>query len=141
MYHQNIMVNEDSTLRVSANCYDILRCRKMSVIILPPLMDKYLNTLTYTSLPPWKPDCHPNEITWRIQYPMDHAILILNAQHELPVEIAGGKGHTLYWHLDDQFVQRSEDETSFMLHPDEGEHVLTIMDENGLMMKRRFVVR
>ena len=101
----------------------------------------------YKILPPFKSDCI--EKTYRVLeiiYPdEDNKIYI-------PIEISGEKGRVvfsathknsnekLFWHIDENFVGTTEQFHQLALNPSPGKHLLTIVDESGNSVSRKFEI-
>jgi penicillin-binding protein 1C len=47
---------------------------------------------------------------------------------------------TIYWHLDDNYLGETKDIHQMELAPEIGEHIFTLIDENGYQVTRRFNV-
>ena len=70
----------------------------------------------------------------------------------MPVELSGKRGRAvfeaahrdagtwIYWHLDEVYVGRTRDIHQLELAPPAGAHLLTLVDEDGATVARRFGV-
>jgi penicillin-binding protein 1C len=47
---------------------------------------------------------------------------------------------TVYWHLDGQFIGSTKKSHNLGLNPTEGNHILTLIDEDGETLDRHFTV-
>ena len=59
--------------------------------------------------------------------------VVLEASHRNPTE-------TLHWHLDNQYIGKTEGFHQHALVVDPGEYMLTLVDEQGQKASRRFEV-
>jgi len=56
-------------------------------------------------------------------------------------ELAHRRPNTeVYWHLDGQYLGATRNIHQFALAPTEGKHLLTIVDQHGEILERRFEV-
>jgi penicillin-binding protein 1C len=58
---------------------------------------------------------------------------VFEAAHQAPSK-------TIYWHLDDHFIGMTQDIHKISLQPEAGEHVLTIVDEDGAVASTHITV-
>jgi penicillin-binding protein 1C len=70
----------------------------------------------------------------------------------VPLEITGEKGRTvftathknanekIYWHIDENFIGTTEHFHQVAINPLPGKHLLTIVDESGNTVARRFEI-
>jgi penicillin-binding protein 1C len=103
----------------------------------------------YRPLPPLRPDCRSAVGTARADAlawvsPKEGATVYV------PVELDGTLGRvvfeaahreprtTVYWHLDGQYLGGTRDIHEMALAPAPGTHVLTLVDETGESVERRF---
>jgi penicillin-binding protein 1C len=103
----------------------------------------------YRPLPPLRPDCRAavgptgaDALAW--VSPKQGATLYV------PVEMNGALGRvvfeaahrdpqtTVFWHLDGQYQGETRDIHEMALAPTPGTHVLTLVDEHGESVERRF---
>jgi len=59
--------------------------------------------------------------------------VVFEAAHQIPSTI-------IYWHIDDEYLGFTCDIHKMSLSPGKGEHVLTLVDENGNRLVTRIVV-
>ena len=138
------------TERVHADCASTATMHHTPWFALPAAQAFYY-TRRHTDvrpLPPWAPGCAPEEDV--------HPIGILDpkpgAQIHVPVELDGRPGRlvmqgahldanaTLYWHLDERYLGRTEDVHEMEVWPGPGDHVVTVVDQTGARLERRFTV-
>jgi penicillin-binding protein 1C len=139
--------------QVHADCERVTAIRTVPWFVLPPAMEAHdrLQHADYRPLPPLRPDCRPGVGpggTGALAFvsPREDAVVYV------PLEIDGARGRvvfeaahrdptaTVYWHLDDAYVGATRDLHQMALAPPAGPHVLTLVDEAGETVSRRFTV-
>jgi penicillin-binding protein 1C len=75
-----------------------------------------------------------------------------NSKIFIPRDLEGVEGSTIfqvahrnsaaiiYWHIDGQFIGATKKSHRLSLNPEEGNHTLTLVDESGEILERRFQV-
>ncbi len=149
-YHRMVHLDSTRRYRVNASCYPISAMRREPFFVLPPAMGWYYALRQpYRQLPPWLDGCGGEEGASPMQfiYPRQQ-----NARLSVPrgldgkptailFEVAHQEPETpLYWHLDERYVGQSRHKHQLSLQPDEGEHTLTVMDQEGHRESIRFWV-
>lgn len=145
-YHHIIHLDGTGTYRVTANCETPSSIINKPWFELPPTIEYYYRQhhAEYKPLPPFKPGCNNlsnNSID--IVYPQQNAII------SIPTEINGTKGKAvftatcrnkekLFWHLDDEYIGTTEKFHQVSVDPPDGEHTLTVVDEDGESITRKF---
>lgn len=149
-YHKRIHLDESMQYRVTSQCYPVHKMNHEPWFVLPPAMEWFYKKLhpEYRELPAWKPGCmdaHDTEVM-QIIYPTPEAKLYV------PLEVDGQRGKivfeathrqeksTLYWHINQQFIGTTSYFHQMEVQPDEGWHVLTITDDNGNVLERKFKI-
>lgn len=147
-YHHLIHLDASNTYRVTANCEAPSSMHHQSWFILPPTMEYYYrqNHPDYKPLPPLKTGCTDDAgKTIDIIYPVE------NAKLYVPLEISGDRGRTvfratvrnnskLFWHLDDEYIGTTTQFHEMAVNPSPGKHILTVENETGEMVTRKFEV-
>lgn len=148
-YHRLIHLDASGNFRVNSNCEDIEKMQHKSWFVLPPAMELYYKAknLSYKELPPIRQDCEISGTnTMEIIYPKQFSKIYV------PVELDGtiGKtvfqvahriaGTTIYWHLDNEYIGSTQGVHQLGLHPDEGIHTLTLVDETGETLVQKFEI-
>lgn len=149
-YHQLIHLSQDEKYRVHANCESTNNMIATSWFVLPPVQEYYYKSknLSYKNLPPLRPDCeNPASVTsFDIIYPKPDARIFIPRQLDgtlgnVLFEVAHRQqGTTVYWHLDGTFEGFTKGSHKLSISPLPGTHLLTLIDEYGVMMEQRFVV-
>jgi len=117
--------------------------------ILPPMQEIYYRKKDpgYIPLPPYKKGCQPDaRHVMDFIYPNENAVIYLPVNMEknresLVFRLAHHNSNiTVYWHLDGFFAGQTRDIHQMALTPSQGKHVLTVVDEDGNMLTRKFEV-
>jgi penicillin-binding protein 1C len=148
-YHQLIHI-DNSGYRVNSDCEDVNNMIHKSLFVLPPVQEWYYKSTdpTYLKLPPFRSDCKSYEsISLQLIYPEPNAAIYI------PIELSGNKGKvifkaahrkpstTIYWHIDNSYIGSTKSIHEMGLNIEEGNHVLTLVDELGISITRNFVVK
>ena len=146
-FHQLVHLTADLRYRVNSDCCPVDSMAHLSWFVLPPLQEWYYKRRhqEYRSLPPFRKGCEsPGQKSMDLLYPRAEIKVFI------PVELSGKKGRVIfeavhnnpssviYWHLDDEFIAATRDIHQVELLPAPGNHVLTLVDENGEELVRRF---
>ena len=150
-YHPWVHLDSSGQYQVHADCETARHRRSERRFVLPPVQAWYYQSQhpEYQSLPPLRADCRTDNIAARaldVIYPRAHATIYI------PRELDGVVGRTvleaahrnarvsLFWHIDDQYVGRTRYHHQMALTIPPGQHVLTLIDEEGETIRRPFTV-
>jgi penicillin-binding protein 1C len=148
-YHKIIHTDLAEKFRVNGNCENVNNMKHVSWFVLPPSMEWYYKSKnpSYKELPPYRFDCENTDAnTMDIIYPKHFSKIYV------PVELNGNIGKTIfevahrkaskkiYWHLDGVFIAVTQNNHQMALSPDEGVHVLTLVDEDGETLTQKFEI-
>ncbi len=147
-WHQKIHLNKEGTQRVSAACYPVSEMQHRNWFVLPPAMEYYFKkkNVLYATLPPLLPGCAESLQQLEFIYPREWNKLFI------PVDLDGTPGKlifdlvnraskaTVYWYLDEQFLGTSSGIHQFELRPEAGWHNITVTDNLGNSLTKRFFV-
>jgi penicillin-binding protein 1C len=149
------IVHYDKSLRwrVHGDCERIAEIQNRKQFVLPPAMAWYYKKThaDYRLLPPYRDDCSeaaPSSGTRSISLisPGKKGALYV------PIELDGRLGRTvfeaahrdpttrIFWHLDHRYMGATRDIHQMALAPDPGDHIITLVDENGERLQRFFTV-
>lgn len=149
-YHHTIHLDATGTYRVTENCQPASAMVHKSWFVLPPAMEYYYRQRhsSYQALPAYLPGCAAATAgQMELLYPEP------NSKIYVPVELAGekgriifsaahrGNGKKIFWHLDDAFVGTTTRFHQLALNPPRGLHTITLVDEYGERLTRRFEVQ
>jgi penicillin-binding protein 1C len=151
-FHKLIHLDKSREFQVHADCESTENIITESWFVLPPAVEKYYKSLhaSYRILPPMRNDCMDSNISdskgMELIYPFfDTKIFI-------PKELSGKLGKTvfeaahrnkdikIFWYIDKKLVGTTQGIHQIEIAPSEGEHVLTLLDENGEKIIRTFEV-
>lgn len=149
-YCRKVMLDPTGSFRVNSSCELPANMRPKSWFVLPPAIEAYYRSghPAYKPLPPLKSNCAP-EATKQLDiiYPDDNAVVMV------PKEAGGKKGRVvakaahratngkLFWHLDNDYIGTTERFHQMELLPLVGKHLLTIVDEEGNSVSKKFEVK
>jgi penicillin-binding protein 1C len=149
-YHKTVHVTKDLKYQVHSGCAGIDDIHNVNWFILPPVQEYYFKsiTLSYKPLPPFRFNCQPteNNISMDMVYPKNHARIFI------PREINGQRGSsvfelahrnpntTVFWHLDGKYLGSTKRIHHMALHPEDGKHLITAVDDAGQVIERHFEV-
>lgn len=149
-WHEVVHLDETEQWRVTADCEAPEHIRQQPWFVLPPVEEHYFKARhpEYRVLPPFRADCTaPSDVAsmqliypkypTRIYVPID-----LNGKPSRTVfTVAHREPETLiHWHLDDAFIGSTQTFHSMELNPSAGEHLLTLVDEQGNRLEQRFEI-
>jgi len=149
-FHKMVHLSVDGKFRVNTTCASLDEMKISYWFVLPPVQEYYYKAknLSYKSLPPYRQGCeNPSSITsMDIIYPKPNSKMYLprdldgtlrgtvfEAAHRSPTA-------TVYWHLDGDFIGITKKSHRLAFAPQEGNHRLTLVDENGESLDRIFRV-
>lgn len=149
-YHTLIHLDPGQQYRVNENCISPSAMVHKSWLVLPPVMEWYYKRkhFDYQPLPPYKDGC----AVWETRKPLALIYPEPEAKIYVPLEISGQRGRTvftaahqkpeakIFWHLDEDFIGTTIHQHQMALNPPPGTHFITIVDEAGERITRRFVV-
>lgn len=151
-YHQTVHLDKTQSWQVGTSCYPKAEMQTVPWFLLPPDEAYYFRSKhpEYQELPPFLPACgHTDDFSknrMALIYPK-----VLSAI-KIPKELDGSFGKVvfqashsspnlkIYWHIDQTFIGTTETFHSMELHPSPGEHWLTLVDENGGRLVKKFIV-
>ncbi len=148
-FHHTIHLDKEGKYRVNSNCEDVNKMQHVSWFVLPPAMELYYKSknASYKELPPFRKDCETGGLSsMEIIYPKQLTKIYV------PIELNGSLGKTIfqvahrmansiiYWHLDGIYIGSTQDTHQMALSPDEGVHILTLVDETGESIVQKFEI-
>jgi penicillin-binding protein 1C len=149
-YHRLVHLSEDQQYRLHAGCESLAAIKSQPWFVLPPVMEYYYkgHHWNYRALPPYRPDCaNPATIAaMDLIYPKPNSKVFipkgLDGMLEQTIfQAAHRQPHrTLFWHLDGQYIGSTRNRHQLPLQATEGEHVITLSDQEGNLLETRFTV-
>lgn len=148
-YHQLVHLDQSGQFQVTENCVSPSSMIHKSWFVLPPTMEWYYKQRNhdYKMLPPFLPGCGESGLK-----ELDLVYPTPNARIYVPLEIDGSRGKTvftarhrdpssiLYWHLDNEYVGKTQMIHQMDFSPETGRHLITIVDEKGNRISRYFEI-
>lgn len=151
-YHRRIHLDADMRFQVNSSCAIPAEMIHMNWFVLPPVVEYYFKPLNpfYKSLPPFRTDCYydaENAPVMDIIYPVNMGEI------SIPVDISGekqqvifevahhNKNTKLFWYIDEQYLGSTHRTHKLSVAPSPGWHTLTVTDEPGHRISRKFKVR
>ena len=148
-FHRIVHLDATGAYRVSEACVQPADMVHKSWFVLPPAMEFYYRRRhpDYQPLPPLLPGCTAETgRSMELLYPGENARLFI------PKELTGERGKTIlkaahrqsqkkiFWHIDDVFTGTTSGFHQLAIDPSPGWHTLTLVDEMGERISRRFQV-
>jgi len=150
-FHQLIHLDKSGIWRVSSDCETVSEMLHVPWFVLPPAQEWYYKTKNpdYKTLPPFRSDCLSNEQqlkSMELIYPKNYVKIYI------PFELDGSKGKTIfqvahrrpqttiYWHLDGEYLGTTTEFHQKELSPNKGFHTLTLVDQYGETLVRKFEI-
>jgi len=150
----NLRVHLDArgAARVHGDCESPFNMRHTSWFLLPPAQEYYYRRshAEYRPLPSLRADCQPSGASQTTALALIYPDA--NARVLIPRELNGSRGRTvfeavarrreatLYWHLDGRYLGQTHTFHQQSLDIEPGEHILTLVDDTGERVSRRFQV-
>jgi len=153
-YHQLIHLDAEEQFQVNSTCSSTADMVHRPWFVLPPLEAHYAMSRdpSYKILPPFRADCDGASASGASQQPLQLIYPKDINQIFIPTNLDGTESATVFkathrktnavihWHLDDTYLGSTTDFHELALNPAVGEHVLTLVDEQGFRLERAFEV-
>jgi len=151
-YHKIIHLDSKEKFQVDASCEDLENIVTKSWFVLPPAVENYYKSYnaSYQFLPSFRNDCSGSidisEKNMELIYPFR------NTRIFVPIELSGKLGKTVfeaahrnknaivYWYVDNNLIGQTKGVHQIELSPSEGEHILTLIDERGEKLIKKFEI-
>jgi penicillin-binding protein 1C len=150
-YHRIIHLDKTGTRLVNADCVDADEIRNEPWFILPPAMEYFYKQKhpEYKSLPPSAPGCLTDRSipVMEFIYPSPGVkIFIPRDQTGMLTRVIPEAAHRnpskkIFWHLDKEYIGTTKFIHQVEILAPAGEHVLTIVDEDGNTVKCGFSIQ
>jgi penicillin-binding protein 1C len=149
-YHKLLHLSADKKYRVSQDCYPKDNIINEPWFLLPPSMEWFYRkkNVFYKQLPPLKPGCLTDDQTVYMEfiYPSDAVkIFIPKGLDGTPGQAVFEVAHrnvqaTIFWHIDNEYIGSTKGMHQMPLAPTEGIHYITIVDDEGRTLTKKFEV-
>jgi penicillin-binding protein 1C len=151
-YHATIHLDEDEQFRVFADCYPTEKMVQKSWFVLPPIQEWFYKKRhpEYKTLPPISHLCSDNQTTFKQMefiYPNTSSTIRLSKQLDgsigaLVLELAHKQADAIvYWHINETYLGATQYFHQMSVVPNEGRHLITVVDELGNTLSRYIEVR
>ncbi len=151
LYHQQIMVDKLEKFRVNSNCESISNMKSKSWFVLPPLMAHYYqqNNADYRPLPNYRSDCNrlesnlmgfvfPSKSRTRVSLTKGED----NQLNPIVLKLTHSNSEAkVYWYLNEQFIGITQQYHEQAIIPEEGTHIITVIDDFGNELKKVLEVK
>ncbi len=149
-YHQMIHLNKSKTQQVNSDCISPGDIINESWFVLPPAMEYFykLKHSEYKSLPPVAPGCTTNKNVSVMEfiYPTTGIKIFIprdqtGALTRVIAEVAHrSPSKKIFWHLDEIYTGTTRFIHQIEFQAGAGDHVLTVVDEDGNTIRCSFAV-
>jgi penicillin-binding protein 1C len=150
-HHRRVHLDRSRRWQVDGDCESLSRMVHQNWFVLPPGQEFYFRRhhAGYRPLPPFRADCAAAGDARR---PLDFLYPNVGTRIYIPIDLDQKKGRTvfeavhrqagatLFWHLDDRYLGATTTFHQQALELTPGMHVVTIVDEQGHRVSRRFEV-
>jgi penicillin-binding protein 1C len=149
-YHRLIHLDRNEKYRVNSNCYPVHEMVHRSWFVLPPAQEWYYRRrhADYRHLPPVDPNCPIDESSpMQMIYPAYGISIVTTKQLDgekgkIVLQAAHNKAKsTIFWHIDERYIGETHDNHQMTCLPDAGNHILTLIDDEGHSLVMPFTVK
>jgi penicillin-binding protein 1C len=149
-YHRLIHLDKNEKYRVNSSCYPAHEMVHRSWFVLPPAQEWYYRRrhADYRALPPADPQCSIDDASpMQMIYPTYGISLVVTKQlsgekGKIVMQAAHNRARsTVFWHIDEQYIGETHDDHQMAYLPTSGNHVITLVDDEGYSLTVPFVVK
>jgi penicillin-binding protein 1C len=149
-FHKTLHLSDDKKFRLHSGCADVTSLVHEKWFVLPPVQEYYykMKNISYKPVPPVRPDCQrlSGIPLMDLIYPEGNARIFIPRDFDgkpgsSVFELAHREeGALVFWHLDGKFIGATKHAHRLAINAAEGQHILTLVDENGHSLSERFTV-
>lgn len=151
-YCQLVHLSKDEKWQVNTSCVSTTEMVTKPYFVLP-VAQEYFYKKTHTNyhcLPPFRPDCvNPTTNGRQIDfiYPEHNGTVVIPRGKRGELEkivchaVSRKEGEMIFWHLDQQFIGKTEEPHKMAITPSIGIHYLSIVDNEGDKKTIKFEVK
>jgi penicillin-binding protein 1C len=148
-FHKLVHLDASERYQVNSNCEAVSNINTQPWFVLPPLQAYYFKTKNpfYKMAPPFRTDCIASSgISMEFIYPNQQSTIFLpkdfdGTTNALILKVAHSKPELeLYWYIDNQFVGSTKDIHDMAIMPEQGKHIITVIDEIGNEIKHKITI-
>ena len=150
-YHKLLHLDPTEQYQVNSSCEHVSNMVNRPWFVLPPIYEYYykIKNPYYAVPPPLRMDCQGNSAKiMEFIYPPptantkvfipkgftgEQSAMVFKISHRKP-------STTIFWHLDNVYIGSTKNIHEMALNPSKGKHRLTLVDENGITIFKRFEV-
>ena len=149
-YHQIVHLNKARTLRVTSDCALSSDIINVSWFVLPPAMEYFYRQKHpgYKTLPPVSPGCSLNNDISAMEFiypspgikifiPRDQTGMLTRV---IPEVIHRNPAKKIFWHLDKKYIGTTRYIHQIEMIAETGNHVITVVDEDGNTIQCSFEI-
>jgi penicillin-binding protein 1C len=149
-YHRLIHLDKNEKYRVNSSCYPTHEMVHKSWFVLPPAQEWYYRKhhADYRPLPPIDPHCSIDEYSpMQMIYPTYGISVVVTKQlsgekGKIVLQAAHNRSKSIiYWHIDEQYIGETSDNHQMAYLPNPGNHIITLVDDEGYSLVVPFVVK
>jgi penicillin-binding protein 1C len=153
-HHRVVHLDGQQRWRVHSRCEAVANMQHKNWFVLPPGQAFYYRRqhINYRDLPPFRKDCQATQARSGSASPMELLYPTPGTRIYIPIDLAEKKSRavfeavhrqrdtTLFWHLDEQYLGQTTTFHKLEINVAAGKHRITIVDEQGNRLMRRFEV-
>lgn len=153
-YHHLVHLDRSGIYRVDSRCESTGKMKHKPWFTLPPVQEYFYARYHpgYRKLPPWRADCEAATAENRFSRVMNLLYPTKGTAVYVPIDINGNRSRVvfkavhrepetaIFWHLDEEYIGRTQVFHHMELCPGPGDHLLILIDEKGSRLERRFRV-
>lgn len=149
-YHRIIHLNRTETLQVTSGCVPQSEIINKPWFILPPAMEYFYRQKhpEYDPVPPVMKGCGPdkNQSVMEFIYPTPGIKIYIprdqagNRTRVVAEAVHRDRSKKIFWHLDEKYLGTTRYIHQAEIFADPGEHMLTLVDEDGNSISCRFLI-
>ncbi|MDR1584394.1 MAG: penicillin-binding protein 1C [Prevotellaceae bacterium] len=149
-YHHLIHLDKNEKYRVNSSCYPTHEMIHKPWFVLPPAQEWYYRKYhaDYRPLPPIDPRCSIDESSpMQMIYPTLGISVVVTKQlsgekGKIVLQVAHNRSKSIiYWHIDEQYIGETHDNHQIAYLPTSGNHIITLVDDEGYSLVTSFVVK
>ena len=149
-YHRIVHLNKSRTKQVSSDCVTAGEIISESWFILPPAMEYFFRQKhpDYNPLPPFAAGCNPGKSLTVMEfiYPTPGIKIFIPRDHTgeltrvVPEVVHRNPSKKIFWHLDEKYIATTKQIHQTEILAPAGNHVLTVVDEDGNTIRCTFTI-
>lgn len=147
-YHKRIFLDESESYQVSGDCYPVQKMKIKNWFVLPTVMEWYYKSKDpfYVPLPSFLQGCSNIKDNLDIIYPQPGTQIFIprgfgsEQQHTVFEAAHRNSSTTIYWHIDNEYIGSTRSLHKMEVLTNSGEHLLTLVSEDGEILQRKFYV-